>query len=67
MAQRVITEVISLAATSLATKADYATSFENNPTGETAQALNEGWIIKQLATCIDSGYHCATFVLEKPD
>ncbi|MFC6226102.1 hypothetical protein ACFP2F_22860 [Hymenobacter artigasi] len=67
MAQRVITEVISLASTSLATKADYTTSFENNPTGDTANALKEGWIIKQISTCIESGYHCSTVVLEKPD
>jgi hypothetical protein len=67
MAQRVITEVISLASTSLTTKADYTTSFENKPTGDTAKALKEGWIIKQISTCIESGYHCSTFVLEKPD
>jgi hypothetical protein len=66
MAQRVITEVISLASTSL-TNAGYTTSFENNPTGDTATALKEGWIITQISTCIESGYHCATFVLEKPD
>jgi len=67
MAQRVITEVISLASTSLTTKAAYTTSFENKPTGDTANALKEGWIIKQISTCIKSGYHCSTFVLEKPD
>ena len=66
MAQRVITEVISLASTSL-TNAGYTTSFENKPTGDTANALQEGWIIKHISTCIESGYHCATFVLEKPD
>ncbi|SFQ83180.1 hypothetical protein [Hymenobacter arizonensis] len=67
MAQRVITEVLSLASTTLATKAASTASFEHNPTGETAQALKEGWVIQQMATCIESGYHCATFVLEKPD
>ncbi len=67
MAQRVITEVISLASTSLTSKADYTVSFENLPAGDTAKALKEGWVIKQVSTCIESGYHCATFVLEKPD
>jgi hypothetical protein len=67
MAQRVITEVISLASTNLASKAAYTVSLENNPAGDTAHALKEGWVIKQVSTCIESGYHCATFVLERPD
>lgn len=67
MAQRVITEVISLASTNLASKAAYAVSLEMKPEGDTAKAIQDGWVIKQVATCIESGYHCSTFILEKPD
>lgn len=65
MAQRVITEVISLASTNLASKAAYAVSLEMKPEGDTAKAIKDGWVIKQVSTCIESGYHCSTFILEK--
>jgi hypothetical protein len=67
MAQRVITEVISLTSTDLTSKASYTVSFENKPGGDIANALKEGWVIKLVSTCIESSYHCATFVLERPD
>jgi hypothetical protein len=37
------------------------------PEGYTANAIKDGWVIKQVSTCIESGYHCSTFILEKPD
>jgi len=46
MAQRVITEAISLASTNLASKAAYAVSLEMKPEGDTAKAINDEWVIK---------------------